>query len=96
MLAWATALVGLVAIVSAATPEFADRIDVVNGVLPAGVPSAARTLTLAFGIGLLWLARGLARRKRRAWQLAVGLVLATSVAHLVKMHLTLGGETQIP
>jgi lysyl-tRNA synthetase class 2 len=84
VLAWATALVGLVAIVSAATPEFADRIDVVNGVLPAGVPSAARTLTLAFGIGLLWLARGLARRKRRAWQLAVGLVLATSVAHLVK------------
>jgi lysyl-tRNA synthetase class 2 len=84
VLAWATAFVGVVAIVSAATPEFADRSRVVAGVLSNSVPDFARTLTLAFGIGLLWLARGLARRKRRAWQLAVALVVATSIAHLVK------------
>jgi lysyl-tRNA synthetase class 2 len=84
MLAWATALVGVIAIVSAATPEFADRTDIVDGVLPSGVPNAARTLTLAFGIGLLWLARGLARRKRRAWQLAVALAAATAITHLAK------------
>jgi lysylphosphatidylglycerol synthetase-like protein (DUF2156 family) len=84
VLAWATALVGLVAIVSAATPEFADRYDFVRGLLWNGVPDVARTLTLAFGIGLLWLARGLARRKRRAWELAVVLVVATAVAHLAK------------
>ena len=55
-----------------------------RGLLSHEVPSAARTLTFAFGLGLLWLGRGLARRKRRAWQLAVVLVVATAVAHLVK------------
>jgi lysyl-tRNA synthetase class 2 len=84
LLAWATALVGLVAVVSAATPEIVERIDIVRGVLPQGVLDAARTLTLAFGLGLIWLARGLARRKRHAWQLAVALVVATAVTHLVK------------
>jgi lysyl-tRNA synthetase class 2 len=84
VLAWSTALVGLVAVVSAATPEMADRSRVVRELVSQGVPGIARTLTLAFGFGLLWLARGLARRKRRAWQLAVALVIATAVGHLVK------------
>ncbi len=84
MLAWATALVGLVAVVSAVTPEMADRSRIVRSLLSQGVPSVARTLTIAFGLGLLWLARGLARRKRRAWQLAVVLVVATAAAHLAK------------
>ena len=84
ILAWATAVVGLVAVVSAATPSMADRSRVVRGLLSQSVPGVARTLTLAFGLGLLWLARGLARRKRRAWQLAVVLVIATAITHLVK------------
>ena len=41
LLAWATALVGLVSIVSAATPEIAARSDIVRGVLPNGVPDRA-------------------------------------------------------
>jgi lysyl-tRNA synthetase class 2 len=84
VLAWATALIGVVAVASAATPGMADRSHVVRSVLSQGVPGVARTLTLAFGLGLLWLARGLARRKHRAWQLAVVLVIATAVTHLVK------------
>src|SRR5262245_28541189 len=84
MLAYAAVFVGAVGIVSALTPELADRVDLVRGVLPRGVPEAARTLTISFGIGLLWLSRGLARRKRRAWQLAVALVLASAVTHLAK------------
>jgi lysyl-tRNA synthetase class 2 len=48
------------------------------------VPEAARVLTLAFGLALVWLWRGLRRRKRRAWQLAVAIVLATAAAHLAK------------
>src|SRR5262249_41918055 len=68
LLAIATALAGLVAVVSAATPETAGRSEIVESLLSQGIPDLARTLTLAFGIGLLWLARGLARRKRRAWQ----------------------------
>jgi len=76
--------VGIIAIVSASTPEMANRFDFVRSVLPQGFPTAARVLTLAFGLALLWLARGLARRKRRAWQLAVALVAALAVTHLAK------------
>jgi lysyl-tRNA synthetase class 2 len=84
LLAWAAAAVGAIGIVSAWTPEFADRMDAVRGVLPPGAPTAARFATFAFGIALIWLARSLARRRRRAWQLAVALVLAISLAHLAK------------
>jgi lysyl-tRNA synthetase, class II len=84
LLAYAAAVVGVVGIVSALTPEIAARSDIVRGVLPNGVPDAARTLSLAFGLGLLWLSRGLARRKHRAWQLAVALVVASAITHLAK------------
>src|ERR671931_1764624 len=84
VLAVAAAAVGLVGIVSALTPEFADRSDFVRGVLPPGVPGAARVLALAFGLGLVWLSRLLARRRRRAWHLAVALVIGISLAHLAK------------
>src|SRR5690348_3063823 len=62
----------------------ANRVDLVQGVLPPGVPGAARTLVLALGLGLVWLSRGLARRKRRAWWLAVVIVAASAVLHLAK------------
>jgi len=84
LLGLAAALVGLVGIASALTPEFTNRYDVVQGVLPPGVPGAARVLALSFGIALVWLSRALARRRRRAWQLAVVLVPAISLAHLAK------------
>jgi lysyl-tRNA synthetase, class II len=82
LLAWLAAGAGLLSIVSAVTPEMADRVRLVQGVLPPGVPAAARTLVLALGVGTIWLSRGLARRKRRAWVLAVVVVAASAVAHL--------------
>jgi lysyl-tRNA synthetase class 2 len=78
------AAAGIIGIVSALTPEFADRYDFVRGVLPPGLPEAARIVALAFGIALIWLARGLALRKQRAWQLAVVVVAVAAAAHLVK------------
>jgi lysyl-tRNA synthetase, class II len=78
------AAVGLVSIVSALTPSLAHRSDLVQGVLPPGVPSAARWLALAFGLALVWLAGSLSRGKRRAWQLSVVLVAAVALAHLAK------------
>jgi lysyl-tRNA synthetase, class II len=80
----AAAFVGLVGIASALTPELANRYDLVEGVLPPGVPGAARVLALAFGVALVWLSRLLARRRQRAWQLAVALVIGISLAHLAK------------
>jgi lysyl-tRNA synthetase class 2 len=84
LLAWSAAVVGLIGIASALTPEFADRLQIVHGVLPPGLPEAARVLTVAFGVGLIWLSRSLARRRRRAWQLAVAVVVASATAHLAK------------
>src|SRR5256885_15285486 len=84
VLGYAAALAGTIGVVSALTPEMASRIDLVQGVLPPGVPEAARVLALAFGVGLVWLSRSLVRRKRRAWQLAVVLVVASAAAHLAK------------
>jgi lysyl-tRNA synthetase class 2 len=84
LLAWAAAGVGVIGLVSALTPEMANRVEVVRGIVPPGWPEAARVLTVAFGIGLIWLSRSLAKRRRRAWQLAVAVVLASAVAHLAK------------
>jgi lysyl-tRNA synthetase, class II len=84
LLAWAAALVGVLGIVSALTPEMADRLRIVRGVLPPGWPEAARILTIALAVGLIFLSRSLARRRRRAWQLAIVVVIASAVAHLAK------------
>jgi lysyl-tRNA synthetase, class II len=83
-LAWAAAAVGVISVVSALTPSLASRSDFVRGVLPPGVPWAARLLALAFGIALVWLSRSLALRRRRAWQLAAATVAAIAIAHLAK------------
>ena len=84
LLAWFATAAGVLSIISAMTPEMANRVDLVSGVLPPGVPTAARTIVLALGLGMVWLSRGLARRKRRAWWLALGVVAASAVAHLAK------------
>jgi lysyl-tRNA synthetase, class II len=80
----AAAAVGLISVVSALTPSMAARSDLVRGVLPPGVPAAAKLLALELGLALLWLSRSLARRRRRAWLLAVALVAGTAAAHLAK------------
>jgi lysyl-tRNA synthetase class 2 len=84
LLAWAAAAVGVIGIVSALTPEMADRFRIIRGVLPPGGIAAARVATLALGIALIWISRSLARRRRRAWQLAVFALAASAIAHLAK------------
>src|SRR5712691_12158804 len=84
VLAGAAAVVGCIGVASSLTPEFADRYQIVHGVLPPGAPHAARVVALAFGISLIWLSRSLARRRRRAWQLAVVIVLGSAIAHMAK------------
>ena len=84
LLGGAAAIVGCIGIVSSLTPEAADRYRIVKGVLPPGVPSAARIVALAFGIALIWLSRSLARRRQRAWELAVLVVIGSAIAHLAR------------
>ena len=84
LLALFAAVVGVIGIISAALPAMADRHRFMRGVLPPGWPEGARVLTVACAIGLIFLARSLARRRHRAWQLAVVVVLASAVTHLAK------------
>lgn len=84
LVAWASAAVGVIVIVASLLPQAASRSPFVEAFLPPGWPTTDRTLTLACGLALLWLARGLSRRKRRAWQLSVVLVTACASAHLAR------------
>ena len=84
LLAWSAAAVGVIGIVSALTPDMRDRLHLVREVLPPEGITAARVGALAFGIALVWLSRSLANRRRRAWLLAVAVVLASSIAHIAK------------
>jgi lysyl-tRNA synthetase, class II len=83
-LAALTMLVGVIDVVSALTPELGDRVHEVSRVLSLDLQLTARGLTLAAGVALLLLASSLARGKRRAWVLAVVLVTAGAVLHVVK------------
>ncbi|HET7487987.1 MAG TPA: phosphatidylglycerol lysyltransferase domain-containing protein [Acidimicrobiales bacterium] len=78
------ALIGLIDIVSALTPPLAERLRTLRDVMPFGVPRAAAALAALAGVGLLLLARGLRRGGRRAWKLAVLLLLGSTVLHLLK------------
>src|SRR3954468_2090076 len=77
-------LVGLVSIVSAASPAFHDRVRVVTAVVPSVFPVAATTGTLAAGVVLMLLAGGLRRGKHRAWLLATVLTGFATLTHLLK------------
>ncbi len=80
----AVGLVGLVSVLSAASPAMSVRLRAVTEVLPSFAPDAARVATSAVGVLLLLLAGGLRRAKRRAWILAVVLAAAASLLHVVK------------
>jgi lysyl-tRNA synthetase class 2 len=77
-------VVGVVDIASAVTPALTDRLDLFKAMLPMGAYDAARSLTFAAGIALIWLSGGLARRKDRAWLAALGVVTFAAVAHLAR------------
>ena len=77
-------VLGVVNIVSALTPELAERVRAVQTVLSPDAEVAARGLTLAAGVAMLLVSSSLARRKHRAWLLAVVVVSASAVLHIAK------------
>jgi lysyl-tRNA synthetase class 2 len=78
------ALAGVIDIVSAITPEITERLFRLERFVPSAVPRVASAGVAASGVVLLLIARGLARRKRRAWQIAVCLLVASSFLHMMK------------
>src|SRR3954447_20349573 len=84
LLSLIAAAAGLVGLLSALTPEWPLRLRIVQEVLSPTGPSVADGLVVASSIALLVLARGLARRRRRAWQAAMVLLAAGAVLHVLK------------
>ena len=66
--------------VAAASPRASGAgVHLLTDVLPGAISQATVAALLAVGIGFMLLGGGLARRKRRAWQLAVVLLAASVV-----------------
>jgi lysyl-tRNA synthetase, class II len=83
VLAWFVAAAGILGVLDAVTPD--QRPLLFNSLAPEHVHGVSEALVAPLGLALLVVGRGLARRKRRAWQVAV-LVLAW----LVALHLQHG------
>jgi lysyl-tRNA synthetase class 2 len=77
----AAAVIGLL---SAARPSWHGPLSFAQNVVDPAAQSLARGSTVAVSIGLLFVARGLARRRRRAWQLAVALMFFSVLLHVIK------------
>ena len=75
---------GVVGLVSAATPEWPDRIKIVQETLDPSAPGVADGLVVAASLALIVLSRGLARRRHRAWQASVALLSLAVVLHIVR------------
>jgi phosphatidylglycerol lysyltransferase len=84
VLAGATFLGGVVLLFSSAAPVDAVRLRLVGSLLPLPVVEASHFVGSIIGMLLLLLARGLQRRLRRAWTLAVVLLAIGSVTALLK------------
>lgn len=84
LIAIGVALIGLGSTVSALTPDFASRAALIDGVVPLEATRTAHVLVFELGLLLMVVAFGLIRRRRRAWQLAVVLLAATALLHLLK------------
>jgi lysyl-tRNA synthetase class 2 len=82
--AYLTAAIGILDIASALTPEFRRRIQDLTEVIPGAFARSASALTVVVGILLLLLARGLRKRKRRAWRAVVALLAASIALHVLK------------
>jgi phosphatidylglycerol lysyltransferase len=79
-----TALVGILNVLSAVTPARADRLAVLDRLLPLAVQHGGHLTAALTGFGLLVLANGLWRRKRTAWLLSLVVLIISSISYLVE------------
>jgi lysyl-tRNA synthetase class 2 len=80
VLAWFVAAAGFLGVLDAILPD--RRRALVAALAPEQLHGVSTALVAALGLVLIACARGLARRKRRAWQVTVMLVAALVVLHL--------------
>jgi phosphatidylglycerol lysyltransferase len=83
-LAWFTALMGVVNLISAAAPAVVSRMEIINDIFPFEVRAGTRLATAFIGFILLLLASGVSRRKRVAWLISLPTLIISSIFHLIK------------
>jgi lysyl-tRNA synthetase, class II len=88
LVVWATRLVGLLAVLAVTLPPVHRLRPPVADLLGLPYPAhiAALVIIAVAGVGLLSLATGLRRRKRRAWQLAILAAGLIALLQLVLRH----------
>ncbi|HEX5402713.1 MAG TPA: phosphatidylglycerol lysyltransferase domain-containing protein [Pseudonocardiaceae bacterium] len=98
LIVWATRLVGLLTLAAVMFPvarrHFHDPLTVWFD-LPVQATVAGRAIATVAGVCLLLLATGLRRRKRRAWQVVVGVTALIAVVHLLVHRTPVPGITAI-
>ncbi len=75
---------GLLSLVSAFIQPADDRLHALLKLIPLAIPEAADALVALAALGLLVLARGIRRGQRHAWLICEGLLVGTTILHLVK------------
>ena len=75
---------GVLDVISAITPELGRRLRLLTRVAPHAIPGLASATVVPVGVVLVLSARGLARGSRRAWQIAVPMLLTSAFLHIVK------------
>jgi lysyl-tRNA synthetase class 2 len=86
-----TALIGVRDIAMVIRPHLWERVKVVDLVLPGAVDldavrGVAAAVLLVAGVLLILLSHGLRRRKHRAWQAVVALLVVTIIIHMLHRH----------
>jgi len=79
-----TALVGVINVVSSVTPSIAYRVAIMKPFISSAVRHNAHLAAALAGFGLILLSRGLWRRKRVAWIIAMTLLVISLASHLTK------------
>ncbi|MGE0877867.1 MAG: bifunctional lysylphosphatidylglycerol flippase/synthetase MprF [Acidimicrobiia bacterium] len=78
------AVAGAINVVSGLTPPLGSRLRALDDLLPFAVATTSTALVAVAGLVLVLLARGVRRGQRRAWFLAVALLVMSAVGHLAK------------
>ena len=74
---------GLIDLLSAVTAPVRHHLHLISQYLPIEVAQAAGALVAISGIGMIMLSRGVLKGQRRSWLVAVGLLGASLILHLV-------------
>ena len=75
---------GLLTLGSAAFAVLRGRLELLSDAVPLIVRTNAASVAALAGLGMLVIAGGLARRQRRAWWIALGLLTVAGITHLLK------------